>query len=334
MTDTDNDSLAFRNLGPADILDSIEALGFQTDGRLLALNSYENRVYQVGIEDADPLVAKYYRPGRWRDEAILEEHAFARELAGAEVPVVTPMEIEGRTLHRIGAFRLAVFPRHGGRSAELDDARLLRQIGRFAARLHACGELRPFRHRPALDLESFGTQSREFLLDSGFIPADLEGAYASLTADLLRQASERFDAAGNVRRIRLHGDLHPSNLLVREERVHIVDLDDCRSGPAVQDLWMFLSGDRAEQTPQLAELLEGYSEFRRFDARELGLIEPLRTLRIMHYAAWLARRWDDPAFRIAFPWFNTQRYWGEHILSLREQAALMSEAPLEWRPGI
>lgn len=330
MASADNDSLAFRNLGPADILDSIEALGFVTDGRLLALNSYENRVYQIGVENGEPLVAKYYRPGRWSDEAIQEEHDFARELAAAEVPVVPPMQIGGETLHHVGNFRLAVYPRHGGRSAELDDTGLLRQIGRFVARLHACGELDRFRHRPTLDIRSFGSASREFLLEADFIPRELEEAYETLTDDLLARTAACFDAAGDPPHLRLHGDLHPSNLLVREERVHIVDLDDARMGPAVQDLWMFLSGDRDEQTPQLEELLTGYTEFRRFDARELRLIEALRTLRIMHYAAWLARRWEDPAFRIAFPWFNTQRYWGEHVLALREQVALMEEEPLYW----
>ncbi len=330
MTASEDDTLAFRRLGPAEILDSIESLGFVTDGRLLALNSYENRVYQVGIEDGTPIVAKYYRPGRWSDAAILEEHAFALELAAAEVPVVPPMAIDGRTLHHVEPFRLAVFPRHGGHAAELDDARLLRQIGRFAARLHSCGERTPFEHRPTLDIAGFGEESRRFLLAEGFVPAELETSYETLTADLLVRAGQCFAAAGETRRIRLHGDLHPSNLLVRDDRVHIVDLDDARMGPAVQDLWMFLSGDRAEQTPQLEELLAGYTEFRPFDARELRLIEALRTLRIMHYAAWLARRWEDPAFRQAFPWFNTQRYWGEHVLALREQAALMDEEPLVW----
>ncbi len=328
--DDADDTLAFRQLGPADILDSIEALGFLTDGRLLALNSYENRVYQVGIEDGPPLVAKYYRPGRWSNEAILEEHAFAQELAEAEIPVVAPMSIDGRTLHHVGGFRLAVYRRHGGHAAELDDARLLRQIGRFTARLHNCGARESFRHRPTLDIESFGDASREFLLDEGFIPDELATSYDTLSADLLARAERCFEVAGGARDLRLHGDLHPSNLLVRDEQVHIVDLDDARMGPAVQDLWMFLSGDREEQTPQLVELLAGYTEFRPFEARELRLIEALRTLRIMHYAAWLARRWEDPAFRIAFPWFNTERYWGEHILALREQAALMDEEPLPW----
>ncbi|MEJ2603485.1 MAG: serine/threonine protein kinase [Gammaproteobacteria bacterium] len=325
-----DDTLAFRRLGPAEILDSIEALGFVTDGRLLALNSYENRVYQVGIEEESPIVAKYYRPGRWSDAAILEEHAFARELAAADVPVVPPMEIGGRTLHHVEPFRVAVFPRHGGHAAELDDPKLLRQIGRLTARLHNCGERIPFEHRPTIDIAGFGASSRRFLLEEAFIPAELETSYETLTGDLLARAEHCFAAAGDARRIRLHGDLHPSNLLVRDDRVHIVDLDDARMGPAVQDLWMFLSGDRPEQTPQLAELLTGYTEFRPFEARELRLIEALRTLRIMHYAAWLARRWEDPAFRQAFPWFNTQRYWGEHILALREQAALMDEEPLVW----
>jgi len=323
-------TLAFRELGPDGILDALDALGFVTNGRLLALNSYENRVYRVGIEDGPPVVAKFYRPARWSDAAILEEHDFAAELAAAEVPVVAPLEIDGRTLHHRGPFRISVSPCHGGRPPELDDERLLGQIGRFVARLHTVGETAGFEHRPTVDIDGYGREAQDFLLDSGFVPEPQREVYAGVTDHLLEAVEASFERAGKIRGIRLHGDFHPGNVLVHEERVHIVDLDDCRTGPAVQDLWMFLSGDREEQAPQLACLLEGYGEFRRFDARELHLVEALRSLRMMHYAAWLARRWDDPAFKQAFPWFDTPRYWDEHVLALREQTALVQEPPLPW----
>jgi Ser/Thr protein kinase RdoA (MazF antagonist) len=326
----DASNLSYQALQPDDILSAVESLGYRCDGRTLALNSYENRVYRVGIEEQPPLVAKFYRPGRWSDAAILEEHAFARELAAAEVPVVAPLVNDGATLHHHGPFRFALYPSHGGRAPELDDLELLRQLGRFVARIHLIGETARFRHRPSVDLESYGTASQRYLLAAGFIPEDLEEAYVSLCEHLFERVRDCYGRAGASRLIRLHGDFHPGNVLVLDEQVHIVDLDDTRTGPAIQDLWMFLSGDRGEQTPQLEKLLSGYTEFRRFDARELHLVEALRTLRIMHYAAWLARRWEDPAFKIAFPWFDTHRYWEDHVLALREQAALMEEGPLAW----
>ena len=322
--------LAYAGLQPDDILTAIDGLGFRCDGRFLALNSYENRVYQVGIEDGEPVVAKFYRPGRWSDDAILEEHGFTAELAEKEIPVVAPLELSGSTLHHCGHFRVSVSPCHGGRAPELDDHDLLEQVGRLVARIHLQGETGRFKHRPAIDIDTYGHASHDYLLDQGFIPVELQDAYMSISEHLFVNIDGCFERAGSSETLRLHADFHPSNVLIAGERLHIVDLDDARTGPAVQDLWMFLSGDRSEQTPQLASLLLGYEEFRSFDARELHLIEALRTLRIMHYAAWLARRWNDPAFKIAFPWFNSQRYWDEHILTLREQAALMEEEPLVW----
>ena len=323
--------LAYAALRPDDILAALEELGCRCDGRLLALNSYENRVYRVGIEDSAPVVAKFYRPGRWSDAAILEEHAFTAELAAEEIPVVAPLEIAGRTLHHAGPFRCSVSPWRGGRPPELDRPEMLRQLGRLVARIHLRGALRRFAHRPGLDLETFGTESCNYLLDNAFIPDDLVDAYCGVVELLLANVQACYARAGAVATIRLHGDFHPGNVLADGDTLHIVDFDDTRSGPAVQDLWMFLSGDRAEQEPQLAALLEGYTEFRAFDARELHLVEALRSLRIMHYAAWIARRWEDPAFKTAFPWFDTPRYWDEHLLNLREQAALTQEAPLGWR---
>jgi Ser/Thr protein kinase RdoA (MazF antagonist) len=324
-------ALAFADLHPDDILTTLSEMGFACDGRFLALNSYENRVYQIGIEDDKPIVAKFYRPQRWSDDAILEEHAFALDLAIQEIPVIPPLVLAGKTLHHSGHHRLAVYACRGGRAPDLDNFDLLTQLGRLVARIHLEGETSRFLHRPTIDIHSYGVASLEYLLDHDFIPDDNRDAYESVAELVLDGVEACFERSGHVREIRLHGDFHPGNVLVTRDQLHIVDLDDARHGPAVQDLWMFLSGDRDEQTPQLTALLEGYQSFRSFDARELHLVEALRSLRIMHYAAWLARRWEDPAFKLAFPWFDSRRYWDDHVLALREQVALMQEAPLEWR---
>ena len=331
MTDRDDSTLAYQNLQPDDILESLEELGFDCNGRILALNSYENRVYKVGTGERDNLVAKFYRPGRWSDAAIVEEHEFADELQAHEIPVVAPLSIDGTSLHRRGPFRIAVYPCEGGRAPELDNPDHLKQLGRFVARIHLVGETSHFEHRPEIDIDSYGNDSIDFLLSNGFIPRDLEASYESVANLVIEGVEAAGDRTGAFTTLRLHADFHPGNVLVAGDQFHIVDLDDARTGPAVQDLWMFMSGNREEQIPQLAELLEGYQEFRRFDARELHLVEALRSLRILHYAAWLARRWEDPAFKQAFPWFDSPRYWDEHLLSLREQVALMQEPPLEWR---
>jgi Ser/Thr protein kinase RdoA (MazF antagonist) len=324
-------TLAFADLQPEDIISTLVDLGFDCDGRFLALNSYENRVYQIGIEDEGPVVAKFYRPARWSDECIHEEHAFSLDLVAQDIPVVPPMIIDGQTLKHSGHYRLAVFSCRGGRAPDLDNYELLTQLGRLIARIHLEGETKSFVHRPRIDIDTYGVQSIDYLLNNEFIPEQNCEAYESIVECVLDGVEACFERAGSTREIRLHGDFHPGNVLVNQDRLHIVDLDDCRHGPAVQDLWMFLSGDKEEQTPQLEALLEGYQSFRRFDPRELHLIEALRSLRIMHYAAWLARRWEDPAFKVAFPWFDSARYWDDHILALREQVALMQEAPLEWR---
>jgi len=321
---------AYAKLSPSDVLNSIETFGFACDGRLLALNSYENRVYRVGLDDGSSIVAKFYRPGRWSDEAILEEHAFTLDLAELEIPVVAPTRIDNDTLLKTDDFRLSLFVNRGGRALDLENYDQLEQMGRFMGRIHRVGQANDFAHRPTLNIETFGHNARDFILQNDFIPGDLLNAYESLSAQLLDEVAQCYERAGSINLIRAHGDCHPSNILWTDNGPHIVDFDDARLAPAIQDLWMFLSGDRADQTVALDAVLTGYTEFCDFDARELHVVEALRTLRLIHYYGWLAKRWADPAFKIAFPWFNTQRCWEDHILSLREQAALLHEAPLVW----
>jgi Ser/Thr protein kinase RdoA (MazF antagonist) len=315
-------------LTPDLVVEAIEAVGYASDGRVLALNSYENRVYQVGRDDSTPVVVKFYRPGRWSTPAILEEHKFALELARAELPVVAPEVHAGRTLFELSGFRYAVYPRQGGRWPELGTKDDRVWMGRFLARIHAIGRMRTFHHRPRLDWRAMGLETADYLLDQGWIPPHLEAAYESLVEDVLGLVERRFAEATPYRMLRLHGDCHPGNVLWTDAGPHFVDLDDCMTGPAVQDLWMLLSGRPDEMTAQLHDLLEGYAEFAELDYHEISLIEPLRTLRIMHYAGWLARRWDDPAFPRAFPWFEEPKYWEQHVLDLREQLAAMEEPPL------
>ena len=313
-------------LTPDVVVGAVEALGHRCDGRILALNSYENRVYQVGREDTTPVVVKFYRPERWPDAAILEEHEFALELARAEIPVIAPDVHDGRSLFKYEGFRYAVYPRAGGRWPELGTKDDRQWMGRFLARIHLIGRTRAFRHRPRLDWRVLGQDTADFLLDSGWIPSHLEAAYESLAEDVLSLVEQRFDEAQPLRTLRLHGDCHPGNVLWTDKGPHFVDLDDCMTGPAVQDLWMLLSGRTEEMRVQLDDIVEGYQEFADFDHHETSLIEPLRTLRIMHYAGWLARRWDDPAFPRAFPWFQEPKYWEQHVLNLREQMSAMEEA--------
>ena len=315
----------YSTLTPDVVVEAVEALGHRCDGRVLALNSYENRVYQVGREEAAPVVVKFYRPGRWSTPAILEEHAFALELAAAEVPVVAPEVRDGRSLFESHGFRYAVYPRQGGRWPEFATREDRAWMGRFLGRIHAVGRTRAFRHRTRLDWRTMGVETVEWLLGQGWIPSHLESAYESVAGDAIALVEQRFDEAAPLRTLRLHGDCHPGNVLWTDDGPHFVDLDDCMTGPAVQDLWMLVSGRPDEMRSQLEDFLEGYQDFADFDWHELRLVEPLRTLRILHYAGWLARRWDDPAFPRAFPWFEEPKYWEQHVLDLREQIAAMEE---------
>jgi Ser/Thr protein kinase RdoA (MazF antagonist) len=318
----------FYRLDPETLIKVIESIGLLCDGRLLALNSYENRVYQAGIEDTEPLIIKVYRPARWSDEQILEEHAFALEIAAAEIPLIPPMKINGQTLHEHDGFRFAMFERRGGHAPELDQEQTRIWLGRFLGRIHALGASRAFQTRPELSIESFGHDPVRELLEGHWLPPHLETAFTSLATDLLTSIEASFERAGEVSKIRLHGDCHPGNILWRDGPF-FVDLDDCRSGPAIQDLWMLLSGEAHEMAAQMKDVLEGYTQFHHFNRRELNLIEPLRTLRMLHHAAWLAKRWQDPAFPIAFPWFGEPRYWEDLVLGLREQLGRMQEEPLQ-----
>jgi Ser/Thr protein kinase RdoA (MazF antagonist) len=273
-------------------------------------------------------VAKFYRPARWADAAILEEHAFVQSLADAEIPVVPALVLNEHSLLKYHDFSFSIFPKHGGRAPDLDQKGVLEWIGRFIGRIHSVGALESFKHRPVLDIASFGEEPSQYLLHHGFIPAELVEVYRGVIAQALDGIRRCFDRAGNFDVLRLHGDCHMGNLLWTDEGPHFVDFDDSRTGPAIQDLWMMLSGTPDEMRHQFNEVLLGYEDFYDFNPREMHLIEALRTLRLIHYSAWIARRWDDPAFKVAFTWFNTQQYWQDRILELREQIALMDEPPL------
>ena len=322
------DPTPFSQLSPDLVVDAIESVGYVSDLRIFPLNSYENRVYQVGIEDAQPIIAKFYRPGRWSDLQILEEHEFSLSLSNLEIPVISPLSSrDGQTLLFYQNYRFALYPRRGGYAPDLSDLDTLFTLGQHIGRIHKLGMAKDFHRRPSISLETFGANSRDYLLSNNFIPASLIDAYSSLAEDILKLLAEKINEVDFLP-IRLHGDCHPGNILQRPDSLYLVDLDDSRSGPAIQDLWMLLSGNRAQKETQIEAILEGYEEFCEFNYAELKLIEAFRTLRILHYSGWLAKRWQDPAFPLAFPWFNTERYWAEHILELREQFAALNEPPL------
>ena len=337
---------AFDRLTPDVVLDALASVGLLGDGRLTALSSYENRVYQVMLEDGSSVVTKFYRPGRWSDAQIQEEHDFAAELVGAEVPVVGPLVLQGASLHHWDGFAFSVSPRRGGRPPELDDTEVLEWIGRFLGRFHTVGASKAFAHRPALTVHSHGWEPLQWLLDHDQVPLDVQAPWERSCRDAIEMVATypAFAGANNQvgintpaqTMLRLHGDCHPGNILWTPADApaaagpgpHFVDLDDARTGPAIQDLWMLVSGDRAQRSRQLGALVDGYEQVRDFDRRELALIEPLRTLRLIHYSAWLARRWDDPSFPVNFPWFGTSDYWKGQIQMLQDQIEAMQEEPL------
>ena len=336
----------YADLGPDTVLDALDAVGLRGDGRLIQLNSYENRVFQVFLEDGRVIVAKLYRPGRWSDAQILEEHAFAAELATAEIPVAAcwPLTIDADSIHAdrvclkgptlgefettLGRYRFSVTSRLAGRAPELEDAGTLEWLGRFIGRMHAVGAVKPFEHRQTLDVQTFGYANRDWLLAQDLIPPDAATGWRQVVDAALEAVAVAFDKGSKVRTLRLHGDCHLGNVLWTADGPHFVDLDDAVMGPATQDLWMLLSGDRGSMTRQLAAVLDGYESFMDFDWRELRLVEPLRTLRILHHSAWIARRWNDPAFPAAFPWFESPSYWAEQTSRLREQIEAMKQPAL------
>lgn len=324
----DNNVTPYSQLTPDAILDCLENVGLQPSGRMLALNSYENRVYQVELDEGNYFVVKFYRAGRWTDESILEEHAFALELAAQTIPIVPPLEYQGQTLLHFKDYRFAIYPRRGGRSPELDNLQHLEQLGRTLGRIHAVGRLRPFVHRLRLDVASYGRAGLAAIQHSDFLPEYLQHNYTQVVTELLDQLEPLF-ANSCPQYIRLHGDCHPGNILWTGNGPHFVDLDDCCMGPAMQDLWMLLSGTRLEMTKQLRTILDGYELFCDFDYAEIRLLEALRALRLIHYSAWLTRRWHDPAFPMHFPWFNTPRYWEEQMMILREQLEMVNGAALQ-----
>ena len=324
----------FAGLTPDVVLDAAGSLGFDSDGRLFALNSYENRVYQMGSSEGT-VVLKFYRPGRWTDAQIDEEHAFTAELAAAEMAVAAPLNVDGKTLFRFQDFRFSVFPWMRGRAPELDapEARLM--LGRSLARIHRIGAVQPFRARVRLSVERLGFEARDQVIESGMLPAAMEESYLRATDALLERIERVFDEVGAVRQIRVHGDCHLGNLLWNEQGPVFVDLDDCMMAPAIQDLWMLLSGSESEQQRQWQHLLEGYEQFRELDFSELRLVEPLRALRMLHHAAWLATRWSDPAFPRAFTWFGGVRFWEGHVNDLLEQVAAVDDPPaLGFKAGV
>ena len=330
---------AFESLTPDVVLDALDSVGLRGDGRLTALSSYENRVYQVQLEDGGAVVAKFYRPERWSQAQILEEHNFAQELMDAEIPVIGPLHLNGATLHPFGGFDFSVSPRRGGRPPELDDGEVLEWIGRFLARIHSVGAKKPFAVRPTLNLATFAQEPKDWLLAHDMVPLDVQSAWSRACDEamaLIAQHPALTGQASHIRLLRLHGDCHPGNILWTPTDAaasagpgpHFVDLDDARMGPAVQDLWMLLSGDRSQRSRQIGALVDGYEQFREFDREELALIEPLRTLRLIHYSAWLARRWNDPTFPANFPWFGSSDYWQGQVQMLVEQCEAMQENPL------
>jgi Ser/Thr protein kinase RdoA (MazF antagonist) len=346
MTRPPIDEKPYAGLGPDTVLDALDGVGLRGDGRLLQLNSYENRVFQVFLEDGRVVVTKFYRPGRWTDEQIAEEHAFAAELADHEIPVAScwPLTVAADSARAVslsaatptlaciatagGNYRFSVSTRMGGRAPELEDMDTLEWIGRFVGRMHAVGATSAFRHRMTLDVDSFGTAARDWLLEHDVVPPDTAGAWREMVDTALAAVRAAFADAGELRSLRLHGDCHMGNVLWTDAGPHFVDLDDAVMGPAMQDLWMLLSGERGAMTRQLSAVLDGYETFMDFNRSELRLIEPLRTLRMLHHSAWIAKRWNDPAFPPAFPWFESPAYWAEQTTRLREQIAAMAEPPL------
>jgi len=317
-------------LSPDLILDGLESVGFQVDSGLLALNSYENRVYQFHDEQLNKYVTKFYRPQRWSNAQIREELDFALELDKSELPFVAPIQIKGESLFSHQGYQFAVYPCRGGRIFEVDNLEQLEWMGRFIARIHAVAAQKTFDHRPTFSTQEMLYQAHNIIEKSGFVPSSLTLPFFTILDQVIEVAVKQYQPQ---QLIRLHGDCHAGNILWTEAGPHFVDLDDCRMGPAIQDLWMMLSGDRQEQLLQLDTILMGYEEFFTFESNQLVLIESLRTMRVVNYMAWLCKRWKDPAFPRNFPWFDTEKYWEQQILMLKEQMSALQQPPLSLLPA-
>ncbi len=323
----------YSHLTPDLVLDLIESQGFEVTGSQLALNSYENRVYQVELTSGEFVVIKIYRPERLSDASIKEEHQFLFELKEEEIPVVTPLiDSRGHSLFIEQGFRFSIFPRVGGRFPDVDNPEVLYWLGRLLGRIHAIGARRPFSHRAQISFERMVMTPYQFLMANNFIPLTHQKQYQMLMEEIITTVTQQLSSMDQFDQIRLHGDFHPGNILQRGGEIAIVDTDDCAMGPAIQDLWLLLSGERDRVSQELLEIIEGYQEFYDFNHQELAIIESLRTMRIIHYSYWLAKRWTDPAFPMHFPWFNTENYWDDHILTLREQIVRLNEAPVKLYP--
>lgn len=327
MEPTKQEDQPYYRLSPDIVIDAVESIGLISDYRVLALNSFENRVYQLGQEEGEPVIVKFYRPARWSDEQIREEHRFSQELADGDLPVIAPLAPKGDTLHEYQGYRFTAYPRRGGHPVSIDNLDVLYRLGQYLGRIHSMGAVEAFDHRVTLDVVGQIETDLAFLQQT-FIPQELQEAHHSLARDLVDTLARRLDELPDTPFIRLHGDCHAGNILWRDDKPWFVDFDDSINGPAIQDVWMLLSGTRDEQERQLMEISEGYNEFNDFKAHELGWIEILRTWRIVQQAAWVGRRWSDPAFPRAFTWYNGPRYWPDHILQLREQLSALQEAPL------
>ena len=325
-------SHAYDQLTPDTVLNAIDSVlveqGKMTSGHQMALNSYENRVYQIGIENEQPVIAKFYRPERWSDAAIYQEHDFTLAALEDELPVIAPLVINDETLFQYEGFRFALYPRQGGQSEQIERREDFEQMGRLLARLHQTANVVDASQRPVMTPDRFAIQSRQYLLENQWIPEDLLPAYETLSKDVVDILQQRWDEHQPSLRL-VHGDLHIGNLIWYQQQPYMLDLDDCIKAPRIQDIWMMLYGERDQMMAQLSDIARGYEMFLPFPAHELPLIETLRTMRLMNYSAWLAKRWDDPAFPQAFPWFNTGRYWSEQILTLREQMAALQEPSLQ-----
>ncbi len=321
----DSQTEFFYNLTPETTLNAVERLGYQVTGRVLTLNSMENRVYEIEIINEDSqspsdnfVIAKFYRPGRWSQDQILEEHQFLFDLQADDISVITPFKIDGKSLFLDEKTNLSycLFPKRGGRIPQEMTDEQLEVTGRMLARLHNTGSTKPAEHRLRIHPESFGRQNLQWLLDNKIIPPHLEESYKSRVYEICDLSEKLFEGQESIR---IHGDCHWGNMILRDEELYFIDFDDMLMGPPVQDIWLVVPGTDQESIIRRNLLLEAYESMRHFRRDSLKLIEPLRALRYIHFTAWIARRWEDPSFQNAFPHFSENNYWDIQINDLNTQ---------------